>query len=400
MSSPNFLNKNYKNILDYIYQYGSFSFAEKGFTDVDALVFSAFTYIPFENFVSLEKPFKPLKIQDACLEYFHWLTLDYFRDNFPDWMQKSLFLALALVKSKRYSECLIKDFTDIFSNKKESQFAALDIQITERDVVVAYRGTDTSITGWKEDFNLCYQSLIPSQSEALTFLNEAFCRRDYQKYNFFVCGHSKGGNLACYAASYLDEEKQKSITKIYSFDGPGQVDEVFDFAGHKKIVKNIVHIVPQDCVIGALLNHEKISYVVEAADKGNLVSQHDCYTWKINDDSFVKLNDRTPFSHMLENTFNEWLNKRLNQDEREGLVNSMFDVIIKTGVKTSDEVFYDSYNFILKFLRRLNKEEKSDRAVLKKALKSLMLAFKDSIPVYNNYQKQQKQSLKLAKRSA
>lgn len=400
MSSPNFLNKNYKNILDYIYQYGSFSFAEKGFTDVDALVFSAFTYIPFENFVSLEKPFKPLKIQDACLEYFHWLTIDYFRDNFPDWMQKSLFLALAMVKSKRYSECLITDFTDIFSNKKESQFAALDIQISDNDVIVAYRGTDTSVTGWKEDFNLCYQALIPSQLEALKFLNDAFDRREYQKQNFLICGHSKGGNLACYASSFLDESKQKFISKIYSFDGPGQVDEVFHSKGHEAISEKIIHIVPQDCVIGALLNHEKISYVIEAADKRNLVSQHDCYTWKISGDSFVKCDDRTPFSHMLENTFNDWLNKRLNQDEREGLVNSMFEVIIKAGVKSSDEVFNDSYNFILKFLRRLNKEKKSDKAVLKKALKSLLLAFKASIPVYNNYQKQQKQSLKLTKRSA
>ena len=399
MNSLNFLDKDYKNILDYIYQFGNLSFEEKKITDVDALIFSAFSYIPFENFLSLLKPMPEITIQTACLEYFHWLTIDYFRDEMPDWMQKSLFLALAMVKSKRYSQCVIKDFSDHFSKKQESQFAALDISVSENIEVISFRGTDTSITGWKEDFNLCYRSFIPSQKLALKFLTDAFDRNGTTE-RFIVCGHSKGGNLAVYASSLVEANKQERLEKIYSFDAPGQVSDIHDSESYQRISSKIIHIVPQDCVIGALLNHEKISYVIESAAEGNLVVQHDYYTWKIDGDSFVKSTDRTPFSYMLENTFDVWLNSRLNPTEREAFVNSMFDVISKTGVKSSEEVFYDSYNFILKFLRRINKEKKEDKIVLKKALKSLLLAFKDSVPVYNSYQKKQKQSLKLVKRSA
>lgn len=399
VNTPNFLTKDYKNLLDYIYRYGNKTFSEKAFTDVDALVFSALSYIPFESFLSLVKPFKALTIKEACLKYFHYLTVDIFA-SYPDWMKKSLFLALALVETRRYSNCKICDFSEVFSTKREAQFAAFDILLNPSYDLVVYRGTDTSVTGWKEDFNLCYQPYIPSQKQALSFLKDAFTRHADQGLKYILAGHSKGGNLACYAASFVEESKQRQISKVYSFDGPGQIKEVFDSPGHKRIEERIVHIVPQDSVIGILLSHEKVSYVVEAFDKKDLISQHDYYTWLVKDDSFVKEKDRTPFSYMLENTFNDWLVNRLEPKEREELINAFFDIIEKLGITSSEEVFGDYPAFILKFIRRLNKENKKQKAVVKRALKSLVMSFKDSIPVYNKYLREQKQALKLVKRSA
>ena len=178
-----FENKNFKNIIDYVYENGDRKFNELNFNVLDNAVFSAFSYIPFELFEKQNSAFKPKKLSELCLDFFAWINLNYLVEHFPDWLRRSIFLAMAMFRRKRYANCLVTDFSFEFSEKESTQFGALNILIEDGTASVVFRGTDNSILGWKEDFNLACYEAVRGQINVRKFLKKmmnGMMRTDYE----------------------------------------------------------------------------------------------------------------------------------------------------------------------------------------------------------------------------
>lgn len=376
-----FESKDYKNIIDYVYQNGERKFTELEFNVLDNAVLSAFSYIPFELFEKANRDFKEKTLKEVCLDYFSWIRLDYLSEHFPDWLRKSIFLAMAMFTSKRYADVLMTDFCFELSHEESTQFGAFNALLPDGTSCTVFRGTDNSILGWREDFDLaCYDS-VKGQLSAKNFLNRMM--KKYPERRFRVMGHSKGGNLAVYAGCFIPKTRIDRILRIYSNDGPGMNKNVFSSAGHDRIQNRITHIVVQEDIVGCLLIHERAEYVVLSGPKGNFPMQHDIYNWRVDDLSFVKVDRLSPESKYLTESINEWLDSTIpDASIREKLVTSIFEAQGKTGVTEVGTILDNPKKFAVDFLRGINNSEKSEKRLMTKAFLSLIRVLIKNYPQY------------------
>ncbi len=379
--STTFQKKDFKNIIDYVYENGGLKFTEKEFNVLDNAVFSAFSYIPFELFEKQNDDFKPKKLSEICLDFFDWIDINYLAEHFPDWLRRSIFLAMAIFRKKRYANCLVTDFRYEFSEKESTQFGALNILLKDETSAVVFRGTDNSILGWKEDFNLaCYES-VRGQLSAKKFLKEMMNK--FPERSFRVMGHSKGGNLAVYSACFLSKSKADRLIRIYSNDGPGMSEEVFFSKGHKAIKNKITHLIVGEDIVGRLLCHEEAEYVVKSAPEKDFVMQHDLFNWHVEGDGFVKLPRISSESKYLTDSVNEWLKESIPDSiMREELVRCLFEAEEKTGIQEAGVILANPKKFIFDFLRKTKELEKDERKLINKAFTSLVMKMAKNYPSY------------------
>ncbi len=382
--------RDFKNIIDYVYQNGERKFTELEFNVLDNAVLSAFSYIPFEKFEKTNRDFKEKTLGEICQDYFSWIRLDYLSEHFPDWLRKSVFLAMAMFRSKRYADVVMTDFCFEFSEEENTQFGAFNVLLSDGTACTVFRGTDNSILGWREDFDLaCYDS-VKGQISAKNFLNRMM--KKYPDRRFRVMGHSKGGNLAVYAACFVPKTRIDRILRIYSNDGPGMNEKVFHSAGHDRIQNRITHIIVEEDIVGRLLVHERAEYVVLSGPKGNFPMQHDLYNWHVDDISFVKVERISPESKYLTDSVNEWLNAAMPDPSiREKLVTAIFEAQGKTGVTEVGTILENPKKFIVDFLREINTSEKSEKLLMTKVFLSLIRILIKNRSQYikdkNDYQK-------------
>lgn len=200
------------NVFSYLFWRGDLTLDIDEFNNIDALVLARLSYIPFENIVS--KDFnESITIKEAYDKSF---AVKDFEKGFILENDKPFFKAVA--KSERFQNMTLSAYVNEIDKKSEKQFSAITIDTNDGFYFVAYRGTDNTLVGWKEDFNMSFLDIIPAQEEAKEYLE--YIRKD-AKLPLTVAGHSKGGNLAVYASSFCNEETQYVITKVYNFDGPG-----------------------------------------------------------------------------------------------------------------------------------------------------------------------------------
>lgn len=237
----------------------------------------------------------------------------------------------AIRKSKRFSEVLLIRFDSRFIPEDEMQFAGGCFAFGDIGIV-AFRGTDATLVGWKEDFNLCLEKPVPSQLAAACFLTEVL-----DKYRFFsrieVCGHSKGGNLAMFSACMPEERYLDRINGITAFDAPGMSHYVLNSAGWKKQQSKIVSYIPESSVIGLLMGHNENKTIIDSETIG--IMQHNPFTWKIENDHFVTVGDTTFYSRFVNGTLSEFLNG-CTIEQRRVLIDCIFrilDVIEVTSIR-------------------------------------------------------------------
>lgn len=376
-----FQSKDYKNIIDYVYENGDRKFNELNFNVLDNAVFSAFSYIPFELFEKQNSEFKPKKISELCLDFFAWINLNYITEHFPDWLRRTIFLAMAMFRRKRYANCLVTDFSFEFSEKESTQFGAFNILLEDGTASVVFRGTDNSILGWKEDLNLACYEAVRGQINARKFLKNMM--NEFSDKRFRVMGHSKGGNLAVYSACLLPKAKMDRLIRIYSNDGPGLNESVFYSSAHDMIQDKITHIVVGEDIVGRLLCHEKAEYVVKSAPEKDYIMQHDIFNWHVDDLSFVKLERISPESQFITDSINSWLKVSVPDTMvRERLVQSLFEAEGKTGVDEVGTILKNPKKFILDFLRNTTGLDKKDKLLMTKAFMSLIMTMIKNYPAY------------------
>lgn len=388
--------KDYKNILNYVYDNKDVTFEQRPFSLLDSLVFACIAYIPFEEFEKTNKNYKPKNISKLMFEYLSWLTVDKLDIDFPGWMRNTLFLAMSLLDTKRFEKVKISRFSYQFDENEESltQFGAFVFTLPDDTYVVSYRGTDNSILGWKEDFAMAVSETVTGQALANDFMQETISL--YKGKRFYITGHSKGANFAVYAGSHLSKEQSENLINIYSFDGPGLSEKEFKSEGHCRVFNRIVHVVPKDDAIGTLLFHEIPSIIVEAGskkDEGDFTQQHDAYTWKIENNDFVRAKSLSNSSKYVTKSMNEWIDA-MPLDKRAELVSTLFEIIKKTGAEKANAIYEHPATFLPKFIYFSRTIDKKGKKNFREAFTELIAIFTKNVPIY--FKKKKKTTISLA----
>ena len=334
------------NILDYINENGNITFEEEKFNEIDNLIFSRLSYLPFEDIKIEEKEtFETIanKLKDIEIKKFI--------------MKNDKELIKLVGKSNRYKDLLVTDYYFSRDDKKEKQFVAITIHLENDEIYISYGGTDDTLVGWKEDFNLSFMTHIPAQVEALKYI-----RRVSKKYNckIHLGGHSKGGNLAVYAGIFCSKKVQDKIIDITNFDGPGFDKTVVENEKYKRILNKINTYIPQSSIFGRLLEHEE-KYTIVTSDQYTFM-QHDIFSWRINNQQIEKSDKVTAGSNFMNETVRNWL-KTTSPKQREHFINTLYEIVTKTKAKTFKEFTAEwtkNVGIILKSYKDISYEDKKE----------------------------------------
>lgn len=321
------MSKNIDNVFDYIKWRGDLTFEQDPFNEVDCFILTQVTFLNFSKIINDEE----ILLKDA-LEM-------YFKENEKDKVKLGLIFPQhivdfihTLIKVKRYCNIKISNFVDKFDEIRKEQFAAMTFHIDDKNIVIVYKGTDDTLIGWEENFNMIVNFPIAAQVSALDYFKDI--SKQYKNSNYILAGHSKGGNLAMYSSIYIDEDIQKKIIRVYNFDGPGFEAGDIDLKLYEKVKNKIITILPEHSAIGMIFNQIGRVKSIKSNFKG--LHQHDGISWNISKNRFVKTNlskDSIAFSKDLND-----LISTLSDDDRKLFCDSIEKFIKKVGVKTLMEL--------------------------------------------------------------
>ena len=308
------------NILDYLLWRDDLSLQAVPFNDVDNLILSQFTYIKPDKVLGPDDEMTVREIAAALKDakgVFGFIGEDNNRE-----------MLRLMGESSRFGDLPVTFYrheTDIALSK---QFAAMTFLLPDNTAFVAYRGTDNTMVGWKEDFTMAVACPVPAQADALKYLKDAAERFALPLY---VGGHSKGGNLAVYAASFAGDDLQDRLLRVYSHDGPGMTDTTAKSDGYKRILPKLRCIVPEFSIIGMLLLEHPDRLVVRSDASG--LMQHDPFSWQIRGRGFVLADALSPASLRIDQLLDDWL-EGVGIEERQELVETLFNVLDENQVTT------------------------------------------------------------------
>ncbi len=332
------------NIFDYIKWRGDLRFAQDPPNGVDALVFSSLAYIRYGGRAA-EAPREPISLREAAEEFF---ALEDHESRSR--VMKDQDLLYAAAQSRRFGESLLCMVREQFVPEQETQFAAMTFLLDDGSMFLSYRGTDNSLVGWKEDFNMTFQQTIPAQRLALQYAREV--SMEFQR-PMYLGGHSKGGNLAVFAAARSSPMVQQRILGVYNNDGPGFTKYLMGDPGYVAMVPKIKTYIPQSSIIGMLLEHEEPYLVIRSKSVG--VLQHDPYTWDVMGNAFLPVEEITETSQFVDSTIKTWFADMSNA-ERGQLVDVMYALLSGGGGVDSVQGLIQPKN-IRTYLKTLSSDE-------------------------------------------
>lgn len=335
-------------LFDYLTWRGDLTMEQDPMNQIDGMIFARFSYLPFGMVMEQRQDkFVPLaKVADKLLACEDVESHVLYRED--------LQLLDRMASSARYGNLQIGNYIDLYEEESETQFSAITIKM-EDAYCIAYRGTDNTLLGWKEDLNMGFVFPISSQERAKEYL-EDFAGR--HRGDLILCGHSKGGNVAVYAAAYTSECIQRRIRCIYDYDGPGFYEEALDTEGYARVREKIKTYVPQDSLVGMLLGHLEEHSVVHSLDYGPF--QHNVYTWEVTGPDFCYEKDVTSRSHAFDQTLKEWYGKT-DAKQRELFVEAIYSLIGNTSAKTLQDLrgnWAENSKIVLNTMRNMDEESK------------------------------------------
>ncbi len=312
--------KQYGNILDYVNWRGDLPFAADPWNEVDSLILATLVYSNFgENELRLgsgkEKTVSEI-VEANLLAKYPQTEMRYAGDGMRILLEE-------MASGRRFRDIRLLDQVNDVDEKRGIQFSAVTFEVPDEGIMIGFRGTDAALVGWKEDFMLAYETPVPAQIAALDYLKSVSERLSGDLY---LCGHSKGGNLALYTAAHIDEEIQARLQAVYSFDGPGLDDATIKSDGYMRIRKRIHAMVPSESVIGLLLNYYPNYHVVESTETS--LRQHVPFSWKVRGNRFLESETVSRKAQVLDHSLHEWL-KTCSTEQREILVTTLFTLLEK-----------------------------------------------------------------------
>ena len=309
------------NVSDYLKWRGDLDFSQAPFNDVDNLILAQIAYVDFTDIVPAPGSIETITIAEAADTFFDTHDEKEIK-KCKSFIGKAPYLLREAAATKRFGSLILTNYVDYVDGGKEEQFAAFHVRIDNRLTYIAFRGTDDTLVGWKEDFNMSFLSPVPSQKDAVRYIDTTVQRSEGK---LILGGHSKGGNLAVYASVFARPSVKKRIITVYNNDGPG-------------------------------------------FDSG--LMQHDSMSWQVIGPDFETEQELSPKSKRLNAALSAWIDG-LTREQRAEFVDTLFSLVTASGAKNLSEIStarFKNINAVLKSFREL---DKSERAMILKIFASL-----------------------------
>jgi hypothetical protein len=365
------------NFFDYITWRGDLDFFQSRFNPVDNIIFSQLTYLPLDGIVpGPEEEEKEGVSISLLMKIFNEKM-----QNEPDFKSSIMYkddpaLVNALGSSNRFGNCRLFGYVNHIDTDREVQFSAVCIQTGDDSTFIAFRGTDFTLVGWKEDFNMSFKEVIPAQIEAVKYLEKM---ASITKGSLRVGGHSKGGNLAVYSSSNCDKKIQKRITEIYANDAPGFHEVVITSDGFAEIKDRIHSFVPQFTVVGMLLEHGYDYTVIKSSQVGLL--QHDLYSWEVTHNNMALSNEVTIGSRFVDKTLKEWIGA-VDKEHRELFFNALFAILASSDAKSLPELEKTWFKAMGRIFNSIGSIDEPTRQLIRNTMGELLNAAKRNIDAF------------------
>ncbi len=355
--------KSVSNLFEYVAREGDATFSERRFCPVDSLCLSLFSYLPLADYIDsgFEKSYTLRELCGLYLIYQEECEAKYAR-RFS--VGHTRFFRLA-AKSRRFGDLRVTGYRELYDEREQMQFAALTVSHKESHFL-SFRGTDDSLVGWKEDFNMSFLSATPSQLTASRYLSEA--AEAFPNGKLFLGGHSKGGNLALFAAANAPSEIQARFGGIFAHDAPGFSESFFRTEGYRRIHARCRAFVPQTSIVGMILSTALSARVVHSESKGLL--QHDPYSWTVEGCDFAYEKDTDLYSRFVDRTLSAWLSE-MDLAHREAFVDALFELLTATEAKTVGDLTRRMTRSLTLISKKQKQMDEQTRQMLKNTVERL-----------------------------
>ena len=347
-----------KNMLDYIKEFGHVSFEERAFSEIDALVLTELEYLPLEKVVPSDENGENFVTVKEIAEYMQEHKQELFDENPMMITQERHEVSQVIADAPRFQSLKFFGVVSEWDKDTTKQFAAVTVEVEPSVRLVVFRGTDETLIGWKEDFLMTYSPLVAAQTDAKEYLAK---QASLWGGDLMISGHSKGGNLAIYAAATQEEDVQLRIVDIFCFDSPGLYRSVLETKGYQNIVPLAMRYIPQDSLVGLMLESEVPYVIVKSNATGAM--QHSAMTWEIEDGQFIKMEKLTKNSQLNDQTFKKWT-ESVSDEELELFWNVFFELLFSVGIDTVNDLYGQFMHYVQEFLKAAGDMDEEKRELL------------------------------------
>ena len=349
-------------IFDYLDHVTYDSIYDRPFKELDVLALTELTYLPFNRIVPQGDTTNiEVRLSDAAAlvdQTTNFIVTD-----------QHLQLVDELATSKRFKNIKLLNYVDEYDPDVQKQFAAMTYRLTMDVYLVVFRGTDDTLIGWKEDFHMTYMDHVPSQRRAASYLQHVM--KEFPKGRFLVAGHSKGGNLAAYACSYLPDYLFERVDAIYSYDAPGLNKAIIETEGYQRTSPKIHRFVPQGSIVGMMLEVPEPATIVKSRAFGGF-AQHDAFTWMVEKDGFVTLDQTSPDSQQTYQTLKQWV-RETSADERKKFFDTLFGIFLDAGITSINDLKnLKNFSKIKEIFQNAQDLDPTEREMLERLAKQLL----------------------------
>ena len=327
-----------ENVFSYLKWRGDLDFVSSPFNSVDNLIFCAISYLEFDSCLKSNEIITLKELYDRYIEVSE-------SKNFVQKNSEKLFSFIS--KSKRFKNISVARYERVNEPSLEKQFGAMTFLLPTNILVVVFCGTDASVVGWKEDFNLSYLDVIPAQIEAKNYLEEIM---NHSKKDVIICGHSKGGNLAMYAAIFCEDKYKDRILQVYNNDGPGLSEDVFLLKEFSLIKEKIITFLPKSSIIGCIFSNDSLIKIIDSFQFGIL--EHDLFSWKVEGSELVFSDTLNQSTQNLVKQVNDYLN-HMPKETKKMIINLVYDLLLVFKIENIDD-FLLKITDLPSFLKKYN----------------------------------------------
>lgn len=354
------------HLIEYLEKVENLTFDQEPLNILDKVCINEIGYLTYEKWLTASDLKKPINLHDFAEG----------KELNPDYSfmvtKERVELAEAMVRSRRFASLILSNYRSVLDKEVEKQFAAMIFSLPELDYhQLVFRGTDDSVIGWKEDFQLTYSREIPAHRSAMTFLEDHLPNLSGR---ITVSGHSKGGNLALYSAVQSSPSLREKIAELLLLDSPGLMKSLLEKPSYQELKAKMTVIRPQDSVVGIMLYWDRPAQLVAAEGIG--FAQHNALTWEVDltTNDFVYVDQPTDLSQRLEETFQEWIETLPNQQLKQ-VCDLVFDTILDSGIESLDDIGIQALPQLGQMLQEFGNLSDKQKKVLQDGFNQLLWIF-------------------------
>ena len=349
------------NIMDYISWRGDLSFAQSPFNEVDNLILACFSYVNLDRIPAVTRQ-KGIELKKLVKEFKKLHTIKELEAD-KSFIRLAPFMMFEMAETVRFGNCVIRNYVNEIVTEAEQQFSAVEIVLEDGTSYVSFRGTDDTIIGWKEDFNLS-TGVVPAQERAVEYMQRI---SDKASGMLRAGGHSKGGNLAIYG-SVMCKSAHDKILEIYSNDGPGFSKEFQESPETAEMMPKIIRIIPEYSIIGTLLEHEKQPIIVASTSRGLL--QHDGFSWEVQGPGLVRRDSLNKTALRFIEILHKWIDG-MDTEQKRLLIEDLFATLQASGYENLSEVQSGGIKSLAAMVKRLDKFAPESRGMMQELLTAI-----------------------------